>query len=237
MAPNLKQAANARKAAKEVASKLAGKGSKSGSKKSPSVPSENTSNTNNTAIQTTSSTSVVVPGLTTIAPDAIQGMMPKYEHTTYKIDDPLKPSETMPQVTEAEYEKGMTIYEGTQRALKLVGAAMDTTKLRFNALGKQAQAFGAGIRAAKEFEIVKGDYIDWKNQLQVTEQKSIALGVSEHKTTTDRSKSVHTKAEGDEKLKQAEIGADLAREQTKQKQNQLDQFRKQLGELVGTKAK
>lgn len=224
--PKLSKAA--RDAADAVAGKLANKGGSNKPASNTSAFSAPTAATNNVP--------VVVPGLTSITPDLIQGMLPKFDSDSYSISDPLNPPETLPQVTESVFNKGMGIYEGTQRALKLTGAAFDTTALRFNTLSKQAKAFGSGIRAAKEFEVVKGDYLDWKNQLQVTEQKSTALSVSEHKTTTDSSKAVHTKAEADQKLKQAEIGADLAREQTKQKQNQLDEFKKQLGDLVGAKA-
>jgi hypothetical protein len=53
----------------------------------------------------------------------------------------------------------MGIYEGTQRALKLTGAAFDTTRERFTTLGKQAKAFGAGVKAATEFE--RSEVISW----------------------------------------------------------------------------
>jgi hypothetical protein len=219
------------KAAKDAADAVAGKlANKGGSNK----PANNTpTSTTPTAV---SNNAIIVPGLTSITPDVIQGMLPKFDSDAYYISDPLNPPETLPQVTESAFNKGISIYEGAQRALKLTGAAFDTTALRFNVLGKQARSFGAGVKAAKEFEVVKGDYLDWKNQLQITEQKSTALSVSEHKTTTDSSKAVHTKAEADQKLKQAEIGADLAREVTRQKQSQLDEFKKQLGDLVGAKA-
>jgi hypothetical protein len=211
-----------REAVDAVAGKLANK-SNSNTKPANNTPSMPTA---------TSNTSIVVPGLSSIAPDDIAGQMPQFNGESYKITDPLNPPASIPQVTESEYNARSGIYEGGIRALKLTGLAFDMTREKFTTLGKQAKAFGAGIRAAKEFEIVKGDYLDWKNQLQVTEQKSIALGVSEHKTSNDRSRAVHDNATADEKLKQAEIGADLAREQTRQKQNQLDEFRNQLGELA-----
>ena len=179
------------------------------------------------------STAVVLPGLpTNITPDAIAGMLPKFNESEYAITDPLNPPETLPQVTEAQFDKGMTIYEGTQRALKLTGAAFDTTKERFTTLGKQARAFGAGVKAATELERVKGDFLDYQGQLQTNEQKGIALDVSQHKTTTDRAKSVHDKSSLDEKLKQSEVAAELARAQTRDKQNKLDEFRKSLGEYA-----
>jgi transcription initiation factor IIF auxiliary subunit len=178
-------------------------------------------------------TAVVLPGLPShITPDAIAGMLPKFNESEYAITDPLNPPETLPQATEAQFDKGMTIYEGTQRALKLTGAAFDTTKERFTALGKQAQAFGSGIRAATQFEKVRGDFLDYKAQLETNEQKGIVLDVSQHKTTSDRAKAIHDKSSLDEKLKQSEVAAELARAQTRDKQNKLDEFRKSLGEYA-----
>jgi hypothetical protein len=178
-------------------------------------------------------TAVTLPGLpTNISPDRISGMLPQFNESAYQITDPLNPPETLPQATEAQFDKGMTIYEGTQRALKLTGAAFDVTRERFTTVGKQAKAFGAGVKAATEFERVKGDYLDYQNQLQTNEQKGITLDVSQHKTTSDRAKSVHDKVGLDERLEQARIAADLARATTQDKQSKLDEFRKSLGEYA-----
>jgi hypothetical protein len=215
-----------------VASKLAG-GSKA--KATTATASQPVGNAlaYSPAVNTATPTAFVVPGLPShITPDAVVGMMPKFDESAYQISDPLNPPETLPQVTEGQFDRGMTIYEGTQRALKLTGAAFDTTRERFTTIGKQAKAFGAGIKAATEFERVKGDFIDYQGQLQTNEQKEISLSVSQHKTTTDRTAAVHTTASMDEKLKQAEIAAELARATTQDKQNKLDEFRKSLGEYA-----
>jgi len=176
--------------------------------------------------------STVVPGLVGITPDMVGGMMPQFQETSYAITDPLNPSENLPQVTEAQFDRGMRIYEGTQRALKMTGAAFDTTRERFTVVGKQAKAFGAGIKAATEFEKVKGDYLDYQGQLETNEQKGISLGVAQHKTVTDRTAATHDTATMDEKLKQSELAAELARANTRDKQNKLDEFRKSLGEYA-----
>lgn len=225
---------NARKqAAQNVASKIAGTGSGKANTSAISKPASVAATAANTPINNSGSIAVVVPGLPThITPDAISGMLPQFSESAYQITDPLNPPETLPQATEAQFGKGMTIYEGTQRALKLTGAAFDTTKERFTTLGKQAKAFGAGIKAATEFERVKGDFLDYQGQLQTNDQKGITLEVSQHKTTTDRTKSIHDKAGLDERLEQARIAADLARATTKDKQNKLDEFKKSLGEYA-----
>jgi hypothetical protein len=102
-------------------------------------------------------------------------------------------------------------------------------------VGKQAKAFGAGIKAATAIEAVKGDYLDYQSQVETTSQKSIALGTSQHKTVTDQTTSTYSQQEMDEKLEQARIAAELAAEQTKEKQSKLDQFRKQLTGLISSK--
>jgi hypothetical protein len=219
-------------AAKNVAQKIAGGSKAKATTATVEKPSGNAIAYPPT-VNTASPGAFVVPGLPThINPDAVVGMMPKFDESAYQIIDPLNPPETLPQATEAQFDKGMTIYEGTQRALKLTGAAFDTTRERFTTLGKQAKAFGAGVKAATEFERVKGDFIDYQGQLQTNEQKGIALSVSQHKTTTDSTAATHKTADMDEKLKQAEIAAELARATTQDKQNKLDEFRKSLGEYA-----
>jgi hypothetical protein len=215
-------------AAKNVAQKIAG-----GSKAKAATIDQPVATSAITFPTPNATTAVNLPGLpSNITPARISGMLPQFDESAYQITDPLNPPETLPQATEAQFDKGMTIYEGTQRALKLTGAAFDTTRERFTTLGKQAKAFGAGVKAATEFERVKGDFIDYQGQLQTNEQKGIALGVSQHKTVTDRTAATHTTASMDEKLKQAEIAAELARATTQDKQNKLDEFRKSLGQYA-----
>jgi hypothetical protein len=218
--------------AKAVAEKIAGKAKtpKSTTAVADRIPVASNSpivnNSNTTGFSTT------VPGLVGVTPDAIAGMMPQFQETSYAISDPLNPPETLPQATEVQFDKGMGIYEGTQRALKLTGAAFDTTRERFTVVGKQAKAFGAGIKAATEFEKVKGDYLDYQGQLETNEQKGISLGVSQHKTVTDRTAATHDTTLMDEKLKQSELEAQLNQAKTADKQNKLDEFRKSLGQYA-----
>lgn len=220
--------------AKAVAEKIAGKKTTKSTKSTTAVADRIPTTTAITEPHGGSSTtfSTVVPGLVGITPDAVAGMMPKFEESAYTIADPLNPSETLPQVTEAQFDKGMGIYEGTQRALKLTGAAFDTTRERFTVVGKQAKAFGVGIKAATEFEKVKGDYLDYQGQLETNEQKGISLGVAQHKTVTDRTAATYDTTSMDEKLKQSEIAAQYAQENTRDKQNKLDEFRKSIGQYV-----
>jgi hypothetical protein len=123
----------------------------------------------------------------------------------------------------------MGVYEGVLRALKLTGTGFDVSRERFSTISKQAKAFGAGIKAATALEQVKGDYLDYQNQLETTQQKGVSLEVSQVKTATDRNVALHSQSEMDEKLKQAEIATDLSRQKTQEKQSQLSEFKKQLG--------
>jgi hypothetical protein len=211
--------------AKAVANKIAG-GKKSAVAEKIPVASSPIVNSSSTGFSTT------VPGLVSITPDSVAGMMPQFQENSYAISDPLNPPETIPQVSEAQFDKGMGIYEGTQRALKLTDAAFDTTRERFTVVGKQAKAFGAGVRAGIEFEKVKGDLLDYQMQLETNEQKGISLGISQHKTVTDRTAVVHATTSLDERLRQAEIAAQLARATTEDKQSKLDEYRKSLGQYA-----
>ncbi len=239
---NLSAASQARKlanstksVAKTVTDKIAkGKSSKPKDTLVPTTPSVPATSSNK---PTVTNSVVAVPGLPSslfLTPDKVAGMMPQFNPDEYAISDPLNPPETLPQVTEAAFDKGMAIYEGTQRALKLVGSAFDTTALRFTTIGKQAKAFGAGVRAATDIEKIKGDYQDYQSQLETTAQKSVALGVTQHKTTTDTNKAVHDKSSLDERLNQASTAADMARATTRDKQNKLAEFQKSLGEITVT---
>ncbi len=238
---NLSAAAQARKlarstssAAKTVTDKIAKGKSKPKDSLVPTAPSKPTTNNQPTA---NSNNAVTVPGLPSslsLTPDKLAGMMPQFNVEAYAITDPLNPPENLPQVTEAEFDKRMGIYEGAQRALKLVGAAFDTTGLKFTVIGKQAKAFGSGIKAATEIERVKGDYLDYLSQTETTAQKNVTYAVAQHKTISDTNKAVHDKSSLDERLNQASIAADSARATTRDKQSKLDEFKKSLGELTAS---
>lgn len=224
-----------KKAAQKVAEKLAAGSGETTSSTAVINPPSITFPTTTSTTTSTGKITGTIPGLPTLTPDQISGMLPKFDLSAYQITDPLNPPESLPQATEAQRDKGKVIYEGTQRALELTGYAFDTSRVAFTTLGKQAKAYGAGIQAATEIEKVKGNYLDYLTQTQTTEQKKIALDLSQTQTLTDSSKAVHKKTELNEKLKQAEIAADKAREETQQKQTQLAEFRQQLGEYLPTR--
>ncbi|GBE95636.1 hypothetical protein [Nostoc cycadae] len=206
-------------AAQAVAEKLArGKGA-------------TTATTTNQAAATVTTDSRI-PGLLTVTPEMLPAMIPAFHPSNYHIADPLNPPENLPQATEAQLDKGMKIYEGATRALKLTGAAFDLTREKFTVVGKHAKAFGAGIQAATELEKVKGNYLDYLNQKEVTSQKSVTLDVSQVKTTIDTNIAVHSKDELTQKLKQAELKAEELRLKTVETEGKLSSFKAQLGDYL-----
>ncbi|MBD2341972.1 hypothetical protein H6G64_34135 [Calothrix sp. FACHB-156] len=218
---------NASKAAAEtVAAKIAG-----GNKTTTSQPN-NVVSMPSIATDVKGNVDVNVPGLHTLTPDLIPASLPHFHANHYLIGDPLNPSEKLPQATESQYQSGIAIYEGAQRALKLTGSAFDTTREKFNVIGKQAKAIGAGILAATEIEKVKGNFLDYQTQLEVTQQKGVNLDVAQTKTFTDRNIAVHTKTDLAERLKQAQIKAQESAAKTLEAQGKLNAFKQQLGEYL-----
>lgn len=215
-------------AAQAVAEKLAGRKQNSAS------------NTNSTSATSATFTTIPIdsriPGLMTVTPDLIPGMMPAFKTEDYRINDPLNPPETLPQATQSQLDKGMKIYEGATRSLKLTGAALDLTREKFTVIGKHSKAFGAGIQAAVEVEKVKGNYLDYLNQKEVTTQKSVALDVSQVKTVADTNISVYSKNELNQKLLQAQIKAEELRLKTVESQGNLANFKAQLGDYLEVKS-
>lgn len=165
-----------------------------------------------------------VPNLNSFEPNQVSGMLPQWNPESYSIPDPLKPSNSLPQVTEADFERGATIYQGAQRALKLTGMAFDLTKERFTVDKKRASAFGTGIQAATAFEKVRGDHYDYLNQLEVNTQKSVTFDVAEYRTDTLTKKADYERLDLDQQLELARIKADLSQAKANSSQKQLDEF-------------
>jgi len=187
---------------------------------------------NTNTASTTSAIDTRIPGLLSVTPDLIPGMMPAFHPEKYHVADPLNPPETIPQATQAQFDKGMRIYEGADRALKLTGAALDLTREKFTVVSKHAKAIGSGIAAATEIEKVRGNYIDYLSQKEVTEQKSVTLDINQNKTIADTNIAVFTKDELAQKLKQAELKAEETRLKTIEVEGKLTSFKQQLGDYL-----
>lgn len=234
MAPTIKQAAanrKATKAAKAVADKLTSGATAVQDKKAGSSTSSSTVATSNSTNQPISAT-IAVPGLTRIAPDAMVKMIPTFDENAFNIADPLNPSESIPQISEAQHDRNVAIYSGGIRALQSIGLGYDLTREKFTVVGKRAKAVGAGYKALTDIEKATGDYLDYQNQTEATAQKAISLDVSRHKTLTESQSAVHSKTQLDEKLKQASLDAQRASLVTQDKANKLLEFQKELGVIA-----
>lgn len=191
-----------------------------------------------TAIKTTAKTSAIanpasiaggtIPGLIEMTPDSIAGTIPQFDPGAYTIADPLSPSESLPQVSEADFDRGMKIYEGASRALDMTGAAMDLTGKRFSVTGKHAKAIGAGIKALSAIEGTKGDYLDWQTAIEGNKQKATGLEVARHQTVQGEAAAVHMKLELDERLEQAKLRAESAQAKSQQALAQLNELKASL---------
>ncbi len=254
--PNLRDATKAR-AGKKAANRVAGKKSpiapKAPRETAPKAPRQSKSSTPAKSSSSSSAglssnalsrangtrrsaiTEAKIPGLPVLVPEQISAQLPTWNSESYRITDPLKPNPSIPQASQVEFDSGEAIYQGGIRAAKLTGLAFDLGKEVFTTVGKQAKAFGAGIKAATAIKAVEGDYYDYLSQVETTDQKSISLSTNIHRTDIERDVSVHTQGELDEKLSQAEIAADLARAKTQEKQSSLNQFKSQLGALTPAK--
>jgi len=212
-----------KKAASTVASKISGN--------TPS-PTTVTNPTTTASAISNAQLDISVPGLMDFEPSQIQGMLPQFEDGSYQVSNPLNPSESIPQVSQQQYDKSEIIYGGAIRALKLTGLAFDLTKERFTTLKKKVSAFGSGVKLSTEIEKVRGDFLDYLNQGETNKQKNTALSVAVHKTSTDEQKAVYDVQTMDEKLEQSRISAEMAGLQTQEKLSGLTEFQKQLSGQV-----
>jgi len=216
-------------ATKTAAQKVADKLSKTPESTTINPTSVNSSH----PISGTITTPTEIPGLLNFSPTNLAGMMPNFNPDNYQITDPLNPGQ-LPYTTQEQYDKAITIYEGAQRSLRLNSAAFDTTKERFTAIGKHAQMVGQGIKTAVETEKVKGTYLTYLGQVEANKQGEIALNLATTKTQNDNQISQHTRVEMSEKLRQAEINAEIAKAKTAEALGKLNEFKKQLGQYALT---
>jgi hypothetical protein len=184
--------------------------------------------TSKKTIQPSVSINQEIPGLLEITPETIESTIPQFNPNQYDITNPLAPSETLPQVSEAEFDRGMKIYEGASRALDLTGAAIDLTAKRFSVSGKHAKAIGTGIKVLTAIESTKGDYLEYQTAIEGNKQKATGLSVARHQTVQGEEAAIHLKAELDERLEQAKLRAEAAQTKSLQALSQLNELKNAL---------
>jgi len=229
---NLSQAA-AQRRAKKAAEKVASK-TKAEPKTPSSTQSRGSRNSNGAIPSEIASLPATSPltGLNEIDPNQIASTLPQFNGDAYLVKDPLHPPDSIPQISQQDYETKQGIYEGAIRAVKLTGTSFDLARERFLTEGKRAKVFSAGVKYATDAEKVKGDFLDYQTQLETNQQKQINLGLAQTKTTNEGAKAALSEQEMNEKLTQSEISLEFAQSQTQEKQGQLNELRKRLGALT-----
>lgn len=198
--------------AKKAADKVKSSGRQSKTAKSESSAIANTREGRELTIQ----------GLSDMTPDTVHESMPTYNPTDYNISDPLAPSESLPRVTEDQFEQNKIIYKETQNALDSVGMAMDTTKKRFEVIGKQARAIGAGIDAATTINETKGKAVRYQTSEELLEQEFLKLDIASHQTTTATQVRDYTYTSLDEDIEQARIKSEIAAAKSNKLESDLE---------------
>ncbi|MBE9040998.1 hypothetical protein IQ235_09420 [Oscillatoriales cyanobacterium LEGE 11467] len=153
---------------------------------------------------------LTVNGLSDLTPDNVSESVPAFEPTNYNISDPLAPSESMPRVTDEQHDRNRLIYKETQNALDSVGLAMDTSKKRFETIGKQAKAIGAGIDAATTINETKGKAVKYRTSEELLEQEFLKLDIAGRQTTTATQVRDYAYTSLDEDIEQARIRSEIA---------------------------
>lgn len=215
----------AEKQAKE-ASEKASQGSQTG-QQSVLVPSNPTTSQQAQTLQNSS----LVPGLKTLSiADVGNRMTSTFNPENYAVTDALKPPESLPNLSDGDFEGLQTIYKGAINASKAEGLNYDLKKEVFVTQGKEADAFGAGIKTATKFEKVKGEYFDYQSQLETNKQKESDLGVAQYNTVQGAAKATYLKTITEESVNQARINSELAKTETLNKQKKLIETQARYGQ-------
>lgn len=198
--------------AKKAADKVKSSGRQSKTAKSESSAIANTREGRELTIQ----------GLSDMTPDTVHESMPTYSPTDYNISDPLAPNPNLPRVTEEQFEQNKIIYKETQNALDSVGMAMDTTKKRFDVVGKQARAIGAGIDAATVINETKGKVVKYRTSEELLEQEFLKLDIAGRQTTTATQVRDYTYTSLDEDIEQARLRSEIAAAKSNKLESDLE---------------
>jgi len=217
--------------ARNVAASRKKTSTSSSTKKSTASKTKSTVNT--TSITHTSPTvKQIQPGVDTITPDTVSASLPQFNPSDYEISNPLQPPQSLPQVSELDFESGMSTYQGAVRALKLTGIAFDVVGERYVTEGKKAKAYGAGLDAGIEFEKVKAKHYKYLTQVENTTQAESNYGLAVKRTGVVEQTNQYAESELEETLEKSRIKAATAKLQRQSAENKLAELQKQLGEVA-----
>lgn len=151
--------------------------------------------------------SLALPGLPTLTENDIDGQLPSVNPDAYTVSDPHKLPDTLPQVSDAQYEENKRIAKSALNAQNSEILALQITSGKFQIIGQKAKTVGDGVRAVTEIEKTKGLLIDLRNQQEITAQKTNALDFNIYKTDKEVAISAFNKQALDEKERMAGTSA------------------------------
>ncbi|NER97261.1 MAG: hypothetical protein F6J86_26020 [Symploca sp. SIO1B1] len=171
-------------------------------------------------------------GIDIITPDTVSMSLPQFNPSDYGISNPLQPPQNLPQVSELDFESGMSTYQGAVRALKLTGTAFDVVGERYVTEGKKAKAYGSGLDAGIEFEKVKAKHYKYLTQVENTTQAESDYGLAVKRTGVVEQTNQYAESELEETLEKSRIKAATAKLQRQSAESKLSELQKQLGEVA-----
>jgi hypothetical protein len=174
----------------------------------------------------TSSKVVVVEGLKVAIPDkfdltTVQGKLPKFDASKYEITDASNPPETLPQISEADYQKASEKYASSKRVLSLEQQAAQVVGEQYKVLGARFKAFGEGVKAATEAEKTEGLIIDYSIQKENNSQKSETLNVATYQTANAQRLTTYKNQVSDEQLEEIRLKAEELKLKNKNTRDKL----------------
>ena len=209
--------------AQKSTAKTAAERAKKATEKVKSSGRKSTAKSKSSAIANTpEGRELTIQGLSELTPDTVHESIPAYNPTDYNITDPLAPSESLPRVSDEQFDRNRLIYKEIQNALDSVGMAMDTTKKRFDVIGKQARTIGAGIDAATTINETKGKAVKYRTSEELLEQEFLKLDIAGRQTTTATQVRDYTFTSLDEDIEQARLKSEIAAAKSNKLENDLE---------------
>lgn len=172
---------------------------------------------------------IALPGLPTLVSKDIASHLPKINVDAYKITDPHKLPDTLPQVSDAQVEENKRIAKGAMNAQDSEILALQITSGKFRVMGQQSKTYGEGVKAVTEIEKTTGLMLDLRKQQEVTAQKQNDLDFNIYKTDKEISMSSFEKLTLDEKERLSQIKSRTQKADADSAENELSEKLKKLG--------
>jgi hypothetical protein len=154
-----------------------------------------------------SKTSSVVPGLLQFSEKDVESHLPKINTEAYRISDPHKFPEALPQVSDSQLDTNKRLAKGALNAQESEVLALQVTQGKFRVEEQKAKTIEGGLKTVLAIRKAEGTAIDIRNQEELISQKSNQLDYNIYKTTKEVSVTAFDKQALDEKERLAQIKA------------------------------